>query len=68
MKALCRLGTDAGAMAVQDMPKPEVKRDWVLLKVAAGGICGSDVGDWQAEQKQEKEGDRYGARPPCLET
>jgi L-iditol 2-dehydrogenase len=31
---------------VQEMPKPEIADDEVLLKVMASGICGSDVTEW----------------------
>lgn len=32
-----------GSVRFMDMPKPEVKDDQVLIKVAACGICGSDL-------------------------
>jgi L-iditol 2-dehydrogenase len=31
---------------VQEMPKPEIADDEILLKVMASGICGSDVAEW----------------------
>jgi L-iditol 2-dehydrogenase len=31
---------------VQEMPKPEIADDEILLKVMASGICGSDVTEW----------------------
>jgi L-iditol 2-dehydrogenase len=31
---------------VQEMPKPEIAVDEILLKVMASGICGSDVTEW----------------------
>jgi L-iditol 2-dehydrogenase len=31
---------------IQEMPKPEIADDEILLKVMASGICGSDVAEW----------------------
>lgn len=31
---------------IQDMPKPEIANDEILVKVMASGICGSDVTEW----------------------
>jgi L-iditol 2-dehydrogenase len=31
---------------VQEMPKPEIGNDEILVKVMASGICGSDVTEW----------------------
>lgn len=31
---------------VQEMPKPEIADDEILVKVMASGICGSDVTEW----------------------
>jgi len=31
---------------IQEMPKPEIESDEILLKVMASGICGSDVMEW----------------------
>jgi L-iditol 2-dehydrogenase len=31
---------------IQEMPKPEIGDDEILLKVMASGICGSDVTEW----------------------
>lgn len=41
MKAL--VVTDKHKMALQDLPKPEIKPGKVLIKVAYCGICGSDL-------------------------
>lgn len=41
MKAL--VVTDKHKMALQDIPKPEIKPGKVLIKVAYCGICGSDL-------------------------
>lgn len=35
--------TGAGAIALQEYPMPRVRPDEVLIKVAAVGVCGSDV-------------------------
>lgn len=43
MKALRRIEKAAGAASVQDIEKPTVGPDQVLLKVAYCGICGSDM-------------------------
>ena len=31
---------------IQEMPKPEIADDEILVKVMASGICGSDVAEW----------------------
>jgi len=31
---------------IQDVPKPEIANDEILVKVMASGICGSDVTEW----------------------
>ena len=31
---------------IQEMPKPEIAEDEILVKVMASGICGSDVTEW----------------------
>ena len=41
MKAL--LLSDVGRLEVVDVPQPQIERDSVLVRVAACGICGSDV-------------------------
>ena len=32
-----------GDLSYQDVPKPELKKDWALIKVKAAGICSSDA-------------------------
>ena len=32
-----------GDLSYQDVPKPELKKDWALIKVKAAGICSSDI-------------------------
>lgn len=36
---------------IEEMPKPEISADEVLLKVKASGICGSDVMEWYRIKK-----------------
>jgi threonine dehydrogenase-like Zn-dependent dehydrogenase len=54
MDALVRYGPESYALRIQEMPEPEAKPGWVVLKVAACGICGSDVHGWQAKQMAGK--------------
>lgn len=42
MKAIVRPGPEPGAF-LQDIPYPELKSGWVIIKVKACGICGSDI-------------------------
>jgi len=39
---------------IQEMPKPEIGDDEVLVKVMASGICGSDVTEWYRVPKAPK--------------
>ncbi len=39
---------------VQEMPKPQIGDDALLLKVMASGICGSDVTEWYRVPKAPK--------------
>ena len=43
MKALVKTKNCAGFIEVQDVPEPEPKTGEVKIKVAACGICGSDI-------------------------
>ncbi len=43
MKALVRTGKEAGAMGLREMPEPALEPGKVLLRVAACGICGTDI-------------------------
>lgn len=36
---------------LEEMPKPEIGRKEILLKVMASGICGSDVMEWYRKKK-----------------
>ncbi len=39
---------------IQDVPKPEIGDDEILVKVMASGICGSDVTEWYRVPKAPK--------------
>jgi L-iditol 2-dehydrogenase len=39
---------------IQEMPKPEIGDDEILVKVMASGICGSDVTEWYRVPKAPK--------------
>jgi L-iditol 2-dehydrogenase len=43
MQALVKYANEPGAVEIQDMPRPEITPDQVLLRVRAVGICGSDL-------------------------
>jgi len=43
MRALVRFSPEPGGLRVQEMPDPRPARGQVVLRVAACGICGSDV-------------------------
>ena len=43
MKALRKLSQGAGKVSIEDVPKPKIGEDEVLMKVWATGICGSDL-------------------------
>jgi 2-desacetyl-2-hydroxyethyl bacteriochlorophyllide A dehydrogenase len=47
MKAIAKLRPEPGAMAVIDLPEPAASSDRVLLRIQAGGICGTDVAIWK---------------------
>jgi threonine dehydrogenase-like Zn-dependent dehydrogenase len=54
MKALVRFAPEAGSLRVQDMPDPTPEPGKVVLKVAACGICGTDVRDRRADKPDDK--------------
>ncbi|MFQ5808710.1 MAG: zinc-binding dehydrogenase [Armatimonadota bacterium] len=54
MNALVRHGPEPYGLRMQEMPEPEAKPEWVVLRVAACGICGSDIHGWQSKQPQGK--------------
>ncbi|MCW5654569.1 alcohol dehydrogenase catalytic domain-containing protein [Hydrogenophaga sp.] len=47
MKAVAKLKPEPGAMALIDLPEPVRKPGEVLIRIAAGGICGTDVAIWK---------------------
>lgn len=47
MKAVAKLAPQPGAMAVIDVAPPQPKDGEVLVRIAAGGICGTDVAIWK---------------------
>lgn len=47
MKALVKTQKGDGHIEVRDMPMPELPADdWVLIKVQAAGVCGTDLHIW----------------------
>lgn len=47
MKAVTKQAAAPGEMAVVDRPAPERAPDEVLIRIAAAGICGTDVAIWR---------------------
>ncbi len=47
MKAVAKLRPENGAMALIDVPEPKPAPGEVLIKITAGGICGTDVAIWK---------------------
>ncbi|MFZ2295742.1 MAG: alcohol dehydrogenase catalytic domain-containing protein [Polaromonas sp.] len=47
MKAIAKLKPEPGAMALIDVDKPVRKTGEVLIRISAGGICGTDVAIWK---------------------
>jgi threonine dehydrogenase-like Zn-dependent dehydrogenase len=47
MKAVAKLRPENGAMALIDIPEPKPAPGEALIKVSAGGICGTDVAIWK---------------------
>lgn len=51
MKAIVKTGPGASELELKDWPKPTPQADEVLLRIAAAGICGTDLhiirGRWQ---------------------
>ncbi len=47
MKAIAKLRPEAGAMALIDIDRPDRRPGEVLVRIAAGGICGTDVAIWK---------------------
>ena len=48
MKALMKTKRGPGNVEICEIDKPVIpEEDWVLVKVRAAGICGTDVHVWQ---------------------
>lgn len=47
MKAIAKLKPESGAMALIDVPQPVRRTGEVLIRISAGGICGTDVAIWK---------------------
>ncbi len=47
MKAIAKLKPEPGAMALIDVPEPTRQPGEVLIRISAGGICGTDVAIWK---------------------
>ncbi len=47
MKAIAKLRPEPGAMALIDVEPPQRRAGEVLLRITAGGICGTDVAIWK---------------------
>ena len=47
MKAVAKLKPEPGAMALIDVPVPVRQPGEVLIRISAGGICGTDVAIWK---------------------
>ena len=46
MQGIVKLKSEAGAMALVIVEPPVRKPGEILLKISAGGICGTDVAIW----------------------
>jgi len=57
MKALVKVGFGEDTVKYMDIPKPEVRPGWLVVKVAYVGICGSDLHLYK---------DEYNADPPVV--
>ena len=54
MKALMYVGPEK--VEIQDIPTPQLQPNQVLLKIAATGICGSDVHGFLGHSERRKPG------------
>lgn len=47
MKALMKVSKGPGNIEIRDMEVPKIPQDdWVLIKVKAAGVCGTDLHIW----------------------
>lgn len=50
MKALVKTAKGKGNIEVKDVEKPKIPADdWVLIKIKAAGVCGTDIHIWHDE-------------------
>jgi alcohol dehydrogenase/L-iditol 2-dehydrogenase len=49
MKAVVNFAPEPRSVELRDLPEPEIGATDVLLKVAAVGVCGSDLHQWTAD-------------------
>lgn len=49
MKALVKYGNGLHEIEVRDTPRPKPRKDELLIKVIAAGICGTDLHIMQGE-------------------
>jgi len=47
MRALVNYSDSPGSVELRDLDKPALKADQVLIRVAATGVCGSDLHTWK---------------------
>jgi 2-desacetyl-2-hydroxyethyl bacteriochlorophyllide A dehydrogenase len=47
MKAVAKLRPEPGAMGLIEVDRPTRRADEVLIRISAGGICGTDVAIWR---------------------
>lgn len=56
MRAVVKYAARSGAVEVRDRPVPDVTPGTVLVKVAAVGVCGSDIHMWHGTQSASSKG------------
>ena len=56
MRAVVKYANQSEAVEVRDTPVPDVTPGTVLVKVAAVGVCGSDIPMWHQHPERELEG------------
>ena len=56
MKALMKWESGAGHVALRETERPVPGPDEVLIRVAAAGICGTDLAIWSGESSFVKDG------------
>ena len=56
MRAVVKYANQSEAVEVRDTPVPDVTPGTVLVKVAAVGVCGSDIHMWHNTQSASSKG------------